>query len=1601
MSIKEQDSPSGRKKLALRVVSALASVALMLGVYVSVFAHSVGQVQTTKYFTPETVQMLIDNANAGSPGLHTGDLVSYIIQFTPIANGATTGVAGYITDYIPAGVEVIDAAIVAKDGSGNFYNIAPSLPGGIDTGWGNRGQQTFLAPFNTSAYDTTGRCAGAGFTNNCNARMTELYADTGIFFSTDSRTAQYPSMPTRITQGTNGYNIAPTGAAGLNTLLGQATATTHNLWDANQANAFGSTAAAVTALLAPKSLQTALGIGRGATPYNAGSAVAGPQTGYQLDNTAQIGPWQRIAYSGSRMGDNTAGPATVAGACTTCVGGTSTSVGWSLSSSNPLPAGTNAVRWAVGKLVVGTMSYVKITMRITGTPPSTGLINSSEVFGGDAGDADGGQDNTWRYHVPSVADNNSNLYVLKTVVGYYSGATLIPSDGSYIPAAAKLRYRTVYLNTGNANQYNVILSDTLPCQTAANPVSNITAISGPITTTITPAAILAGACPATRRTFSFNNGVGVTLLPAGGGSIEYDVLTNAALGNTVTNTAKVTSTALPTGVTSNVNSYVQTAPFLTITKTTSTPTRLAGGTATYTITVTNNGTAATTAVANGLLVYDILPSDGATLDATKRFNYVPLSTVCTGSIVCVNPNLAAVPPLTGTAIPPTLTPYNTGGVSTNQQQVLWNFGLQTLAAGASFTITYNATVGANVTSSATPYYDIAAVTYYNAAVLKRNDTTTTAGVTVTSPLSVTKSVESYYDAGSAAWVAYSGNLPNNALVRYKIDYSNVSGGAIANVILTDTLPCQTAANPVSNINIVSGPIGLPTPNPPVIAAGVCPGTRQSFVFPTLASLAAGQSGQIKLDVQTNAASGSTIANTATLSATAVTSVSSEAQAYVNSAPLLTIVKTASVPGVAPGGILSYTITVANTGTANATGIVLYDWLPTSQAALDVNKRFSFVVGSSVFGGSITGVVPTVVIPPTLTPYSTDAYAANMQQIAWTFTAQTLAPGASFTVTFNAQAGATIPISTVYYNNSRIVYGTEQANAGAVAVSVGADLSTSTKTMVDLNGGDVAPGDILEYTISLIENSGVAAAGVSVTDDVPANVNTFTVISTPAGSTNSSTAAPTGANLTGYLNVTNISVPATSTVTIVFRVTVAAGTPAGTFVNNCATITNPGGPANAPCAPTLTVLASTIAGYGNKPLYFYDATSVPAYKLSRTKPAIGAGVAINAAATMTWTLNPALASSVTISNAISTTVPVQLYLSAAAGAYNITVNLKCGAAVVSTLLQATTLTVTPTLYTYNLPLAAPYACAAPNAWVITVTNGGAAVVTLTPYVSATQISNVSLPSLNVISVTGVTPYSVPYPGVTSPISYAAGTTVYLRGVVTDPFGSYDITSASITIVDSNSTTVVNSAAMTQVADDLVATKTYEYAYLISGPAGWWNATVTAKEGTENTVSDYALAAFDVVTPMPSLTIMKSAQVFSDPINGTTNPKAIPGSQMLYTINLINSGAGVAETIVIKDPIPANTKLYVNDINGAGSGPVEFVHGATTCGMTYTFVSLGDGGDSIAFSNDGGAFYTYAPVPDADGYDAAVTHIMVSPTNNFSASDGVNNPSFSLKFRVGVN
>jgi len=156
----------------------------------------------------------------------------------------------------------------------------------------------------------------------------------------------------------------------------------------------------------------------------------------------------------------------------------------------------------------------------------------------------------------------------------------------------------------------------------------------------------------------------------------------------------------------------------------------------------------------------------------------------------------------------------------------------------------------------------------------------------------------------------------------------------------------------------------------------------------------------------------------------------------------------------------------------------------------------------------------------------------------------------------------------------------------------------------------------------------------------------------------------------------------------------------------------------------------------------------------------------------------------------------------------------------------------------------------------------------------------------------------------------------------------------------------------------------------------------------------------VRGLPSLLLIKSVQVYSDPFNGTTGPKSIPGAFMLYTIQVSNEGGGPTDpnTVVVRDSIPPATAFYVGDIGGPG--PVLFSDGAPSSTLTYAYAGLASLADSLAFSSDHGLSWNYLPSADGNGCDSNITDIRISLGGAFASSASAPRPSFTLQFRVRV-
>lgn len=154
-------------------------------------------------------------------------------------------------------------------------------------------------------------------------------------------------------------------------------------------------------------------------------------------------------------------------------------------------------------------------------------------------------------------------------------------------------------------------------------------------------------------------------------------------------------------------------------------------------------------------------------------------------------------------------------------------------------------------------------------------------------------------------------------------------------------------------------------------------------------------------------------------------------------------------------------------------------------------------------------------------------------------------------------------------------------------------------------------------------------------------------------------------------------------------------------------------------------------------------------------------------------------------------------------------------------------------------------------------------------------------------------------------------------------------------------------------------------------------------------------FNFCNPYTELSATKVSSVLSDPVNGSTNPKNIPGALIEYAIGVSNTGISPVDdgTVSLADIVPSETKMCVTDIGG--NGPVVFTDGNPSSNLTYTYTGLTNTADDLDFSSDGGATWGYAPVADADGCDTEITHFRVQPSGAFAASG-----SFTLNARFIV-
>jgi uncharacterized repeat protein (TIGR01451 family) len=440
------------------------------------------------------------------------------------------------------------------------------------------------------------------------------------------------------------------------------------------------------------------------------------------------------------------------------------------------------------------------------------------------------------------------------------------------------------------------------------------------------------------------------------------------------------------------------------------------------------------------------------------------------------------------------------------------------AAGATAGFTLVVAVNGNTSGGAT-LTDTATVTATNETNPSNNTATATTTVNASADLGVTAAGPTTVTAGS--------NLT------YTLSLTNAGPSDAQNTTLTDMVP--------ANATFVS----VKQSNGPAFTATTPPPGGSGAVTEFLASFAAGASADFELVVHVTATAppGSMITNMPSVRSdatdpTPANNTATATAAVVASADLqLTLAGPATVTA---GSNLTYTLSLANVGPSASSGVTLTDAVPANTTFVSLAAPTGFTPTTPAVGG--TGTV--------------------------TATSPVFAPGTAV-FTLVVKVGAATPSGASITNTATVVSTTadpDPANNIATMMAMVVTSADLSATNAD-NPDPVLPGGNLTYTLTVTNAGPSDAAGVTLTDAVPANTTfvsaaqtsgpSFTLGTPPVGGTGTTTAFiptfATGASA-AFTLVVKVDTAATSGSTITNTATVASATTDPDLTNNTPTAT---------------------------------------------------------------------------------------------------------------------------------------------------------------------------------------------------------------------------------------------------------------------------------------------------------------------------------------------------------------------------------------------------------------------------------------------------------------
>ena len=805
--------------------------------------------------------------------------------------------------------------------------------------------------------------------------------------------------------------------------------------------------------------------------------------------------------------------------------------------------------------------------------------------------------------------------------------------------------------------------------------------------------------------------------------------------------------------------------------------------------------------------------------------------------------------------------------------------------------------------------------------------------------------------------------PTSALpggvVTYTVNYNNNNGTlAASNVAVTDTLP--------ANLTYQTGS---------ATAGGNYNAATQTITW-SIGALNINGSGSMTFAATVNngVAAGTNISNTALISCTETPAVTSNAATVTVLAPPqpnLTLSKAVAPSSVPVGGSVTYTLNYANTGTAQATNVLVSDVIPANMTYVN---------------GSVTG---------------NGNYNAATQTVSWSL--GTLAVNRSGSLTFKAMVNNGVAVGT-NISNTALVSCTETAmvSSNAAVVTVAATPLPNLTLTKAVAPTSAQVGGAVTYTLSYANTGTVSASNVTVTDVIPANMTYVNGSVTGGG-------AYTAATQT--LSWTVGTLIANGSGALTFKATVNNGVAVGTNISNTALIS---------CTETAAVSS-------NAAIVTVSATPLPALTLTKAVAPTSAVPGGSVTYTLNYTnIGAVQATNVTVSDVIPANMTYAVGSATGGGNYNAatkTVNWSLGTVLANgsgslTFRASVNNGVTAGTSISNTALVSctETGAASSNAAVVTVAAtplpsltltkavnptsampGGTVTYTLTfTNAGAAPASNVTLTDVipaNMTFVNGSATGGGVYTAATKTISWTFGTqAINSTGSITFKTTVNNGVAAATTIdntaaiactetaaVTSNTATVTVTAAPQPV---LTLTKavaptsaipggavTYTLTYTNTGAANATNVTLTDvlpanmtfQNGTATGGGVYnvatrtlswaigalpfgrsgtmtfkasvnvGVAAGTLLNNTAAITCTETAAVTSNtatvsvaatPLpaltltNAVTPSSAIPGGTVTYTLTYGNGGAANATNITLTNAIPANMTYLNGSATGGG-------------------------------------------------------------------------------------